>query len=432
VAAPTIEESLKELEDEGGRHSTEAGRIDCDEFASLMMILRKRDGFSKAEIEELQHAFDRFDAAGDGHVACIELCDMVRYVGHATNFEEAQNLIAEAKCETSGSIDFQRNLRFMRLHREKFMARVSGTFKSHTAAELGGVPASKIWQALADLGFGGFEGIGKPGHDNFQNHGLELECPAPRGDVVGLDEFIQLVDRCRAIRFAQQRRRAGFSEVETGRFHTQLVKYDNRGSGLISVNDLNQYLSDLGFKITTIEERELLLANIEAARAAASAIGVRDTGEAGTPLNMWVVVQVLRIMYNRDDRLVLDRESRSIEQTRFTADEVREFRDIFISWHTRDNVFNDTPSPAASFNGGSVPLAKSNATEDLSKDCMRRLIRSLGTVLNSGQRWMLEQKIDELNTFGRVDFADFLRIMRWMLDTNFANVHSTAAKVAHG
>merc|ERR1712178_563037 len=74
--------------------------------------------------------------------------------------------------------------------------------------------------------------------------------------------------------------------------------------------------------------------------------------------------------------------------------------------------------------------------KEISKDGMRRLLRQLGCNLSAHQREELEGKIaelDQLNHHGipHVDFASFLRLMRWMLDNNFADINKAAAKAAH-
>merc|ERR1712113_1218051 len=167
---------------------------------------------------------------------------------------------------------------------------------------------------------------------------------------------------------------------------------------------------------------------VDTARIAASSVGVDDVGEPGSGhLSFWVLVQLLRVLFSRDDKRVLDREARAQEQTKFANPEVDTFREIFLNWFQRDKVFVD--EELSNLPGG-APRTTDEEVKELSKDCMRRLLKSMGMKLNTEQRNKLERKIDDFGT-GRVDFADFLRLMRWMLDTNFADIQTAAGKASH-
>jgi len=56
------------------------------------------------------------------------------------------------------------------------------------------------------------------------------------------------------------------------------------------------------------------------------------------------------------------------------------------------------------------------------------LSRKLGMRFNAENREQLEQKVLEISPKQEdsLDFADFLRLMRWILDTNFANINDIA------
>merc|ERR1712187_1060968 len=142
---------------------------------------------------------------------------------------------------------------------------------------------------------------------------------------------------------------------------------------------------------------------------------------------MGVLVQMLRVMYRRDDKRVLDREARAVEQTRYSQAEVDQFRDVFMTWFEKDKVFEDEAFQNLQSAGGAkvehTPRSPDEeAIKEISTGCMRRLLRSLGVSMNADHRKRLERKIDDFGTNGNLDFADFLRVMRWMLDTDFASI----------
>jgi len=207
-------------------------------------------------------------------------------------------------------------------------------------------------------------------------------------------------------------------------------EYEER-RGFVEPWQLGELLGALGFMVATREEQERVSTELGRAREAAAHVGVVDA-EAEGQVSFWVLVQLLRVLFSRDDKLVLDREARAAEQTGFNSREVDEFREVFSACHQHDRVFEGpTDDTTASLDGLPGWRAVGDEAPELSKNCMRRLLRNLGVSLNPEHRSKLERKIDEFGTQGHVNFADFLRLMRWMLDTNFADIQSKAAKVAN-
>merc|ERR1712224_75104 len=101
-----------------------------------------------------------------------------------------------------------------------------------------------------------------------------------------------------------------------------------------------------------------------------------------------------------------------MEQTGFSQAEADEFREVFMSWNEKDRMFEDDDAlPDAKPDGFPVRVTPgADAPKELSKDCVRRLLRSLGVNLDQQHRGKLEHKIEELNSHSRIDFSDFLRL----------------------
>jgi len=226
--------------------------------------------------------------------------------------------------------------------------------------------------------------------------------------------------------------------AEIERFRKMFAFYDNDSSGLIDATEVSNLLNDLGFKMRTVEERDNVISGIDKARASARSVGVDNVGKDGEgQVGFWVLIQLLRVLYNRDDKRVLDREAHAAEQSRFTTTEIEEFRDIFLNWWAHEKNFEDEEdenSPGAHGVQDEVEVAAE--AKEISKDGMRRLLRQLGCNLDNTQRGELEGKIaelDQVNHHGiaHCDFASFLRLMRWMLDSNFADINKKADETAH-
>ncbi|CAE8613712.1 unnamed protein product, partial [Polarella glacialis] len=201
--------------------------------------------------------------------------------------------------------------------------------------------------------------------------------------------------------------------------------WDVEKTGLIDESELGSMLIDLGFELPTVEERVRLMNNTEKARSSARAVGVENVGKAGEGVNFWVLLQLLRIMCCFDERRVLERETEAAQQNQFSQGEVNGFRLAFTQWVEKDKVFM---AYDAMNRFGAQPHHEDPDTV-LSEEGLARLLRG-GMGLNLGGRMdlrrKLQRKVDTLDPRGRIDFADFLRLMRWALASNFADINLTA------
>jgi len=380
------------------------GSLDFDEFVNLMMLFRERDGFSKAETAELTAVFKRFDDDGSGEVEVLELSDIMRYIGHAISLDEVQRLLAEVDVNHSGSLDFKEFLRLMRMHREEQMADVRKLFNLRGDQATGKMATSKVGQILEHLS------LPLPGKDDVKDQAKMLE----------FEDLVVIVDMCREKKVAKQRRCAGFSDDDLKKYQTLFDTYDGDKSGEIDAKEISDLVKTLGFAMGTKEERDKVLAEIDNARDLAAEMGVENVGKkGGSPVNFWVLIQMLRVMFKKDDKEKLERETTAIEESKFVTAEIDSFREIFVSWYEKDKAFELEKIR----NAGGKETIEEVETKELSKDCMRRLLQSLGVTVTPEQRKKLEGKIDDqTDKGGKLDFADFLRIMRWMLDTDFAGL----------
>merc|ERR1712203_1331563 len=98
-------------------------------------------------------------------------------------------------------------------------------------------------------------------------------------------------------------------------------------------------------------------------------------------MGFWVLVQCLRVYYKRDDRRVLDKESRALEQSLFTQGEVDMLRVSFEQACQREALFEDQTEAAAGGVRRSITMSYGHGgyvEQELNKDGIRRLLRSLG------------------------------------------------------
>mmetsp|Transcript_62123 Transcript_62123/g.172159 ORF Transcript_62123/g.172159 Transcript_62123/m.172159 type:complete len:840 (-) Transcript_62123:153-2672(-) len=417
----TIEEAMKEAQDEHA--GKEEGVLDFEEFVNVSLIICSRDGFSKAEAKELREIFDRFDVNHNEEVEALELCDVLRYMGYRIQIDDVQLLIAKADVDATGSLDFREFQWLMRLHREEELQKIRKVFAAYEERTRSGIPFLRLTEALDDLGYQYFER---------QLSSFIQIPPWPIDAVVDFDMFVDAIDKCRTMQVVQERRCAGFSDSELEHFKELFAQCDPDGSDYIDLVATGLLIGELGFTIKTPQDQERFLKSLEKARANARAVGVENAGNASNPVSFWVLVQLLRVLSSDDDQHALHREAVAISETTFGQMEVDEFRKVFVGCVLQNRALEDESSQgqdAILWRNRGDASGDDLVTKELSKESVKRLLRSLGMSLNLEQRQQLYCKIEELSSSGRVDFADFLRLISWMLETNFADIHGSAAKV---
>jgi calmodulin len=453
----TMEEYVS-LADEEWEGADKDGQLDYDEFVNFMLILREHEGFSAAEQRETENVFTKFDADGSGEIEVMELNDIFQYLGSVIRIEEVNKLLLKVDFNGSGSLDLREFRRLMRLHREEELAELRRGFDlaaqetsvhQHSTGSTAGDPvrprksilaagkaittheASEIFSAmgypdsLVDLSEGGVT--------RMASAATRAASMAGDATLLTFDDMISMLSHRREVRVKEQRCCAGFTEHELKDLKIVFDRYDTDASGVLSGKEVAPLLEQLGLSTGTVQDRERVLNEIDKARAMAKAAGVSDIGERGSgTMNFWELVQLLRLLYSHADSQVLERENRAIEETQFKRAEVDDFRLIFDDWLQKHKEFLEEARRIHD-NQRIAKHPKLNSQDEdqhdaLNADAIRRLISSLGLRMNTAQRGELEQKIGSFKTGGYINFPDFLRLMRWMLETDFAGLTRALGK----
>eukprot|EP00929_Paragymnodinium_shiwhaense_P113824 TRINITY_DN8210_c0_g1_i4.p1 TRINITY_DN8210_c0_g1~~TRINITY_DN8210_c0_g1_i4.p1 ORF type:complete len:247 (-),score=103.84 TRINITY_DN8210_c0_g1_i4:162-902(-) len=236
------------------------------------------------------------------------------------------------------------------------------------------------------------------------------------------DTFVFYIKDQRAERVLQSRRRAGFTEAEVAEFQQMFNGFDADRSGSIEPREVGALLQSQGFSMKTAEERDTVNMQIEEARENALECFIKDVGQGGT-ITFPVLLQLLRILYNERDRTLLAREKAAIEEAKFDNGEVKNFREVFISWCEQERDF----AQVEAMNEGIHYVDEDepgDTPKEIKREGCRRFLLALGLKMSQRDIQELNFKLSELHREGKVDFSDFLRLMRWMMEVNFVNINS--------
>jgi len=79
-----------------------------------------------------------------------------------------------------------------------------------------------------------------------------------------------------------------------------------------------------------------------------------------------------------------------------------------------------------------LDLLFSTKEKTLTMENLKDLLKSIGVTLTMKQYITLSERAAKVtgSESSRIDFADFLRLMQWMLQNNFADINHTAENAA--
>lgn len=426
-----IEEMITEAVTRGDWGSMPEGGIaaieemDYDNFVHFMRILQETDGFTKKEMAMITSTFNKFDDDQSGDIDVIELGDMLRHLGHAASMEEVRRMHAMVDLNGSGALDFREFIRFLRLYREDEMLHIKAIFEDFSDGDLEDavIKADSMEEAVTFL-------MSK--HERLEGSPpLDPEIFYRKGEDVGLEEFTCIADDVREAMVNDSRKAAGYSPQDVTRYKQTWEAFDSKKQESLKLGEAAQLLMQMGFELRSAQEQQMLKEQIE--KACRAALEANAEGVIMGQVNFWVFLQLLRALNRREDE---DSERRLMEAaavSKFSTQEVNEFNEVFDSCWEREQVQAEEQSD-------SVQVVQS-CRKTISRGGLMKLLRSMGMRLEGAQRTALDKKLQEMMTTPpedgsvaklSVDFPGFIRLMRWMMESNFGGIMNCAEKQSKG
>eukprot|EP00930_Biecheleria_cincta_P046401 TRINITY_DN319_c0_g1_i1.p1 TRINITY_DN319_c0_g1~~TRINITY_DN319_c0_g1_i1.p1 ORF type:complete len:1076 (+),score=224.38 TRINITY_DN319_c0_g1_i1:64-3291(+) len=425
----TVNDLMEQCDGEGGD-----GLIEFDEFVTMMEVFRRTDGFNRAEVAELKETFKAFDQEGSGEVGVLQVADIMRFMGFNIELEQAEGFVQAVDFNGSDSLDFQEFLRLMRLHREEQLVFIRNDFDKHCKTD-GKLRVEHVKKALGE--------VGKPVGDAMLTSFLNAE--GGEGCThIDFDTFVAVVDRCRIVMNKHMQKQAGFSDEEVDAIRQAFDRYDTDGSGDISRKEMAPLLRDLGCPMLTSEDQTNWKSLVVNARRAAIKGGVPED-EVGDAKNhdipFWTFIHLMRLYQTQQDMKTI-RSFNGEAGHAFSKEELQELEGIYTSWVNRarkeygskNNDDDDRDSDASIIEEVFVD----QKADVLPLKPLWSLLSALGINLTPTHIQQLKGKtaLDPENTLPTaqrtyfVNFHGFIRLMSFMLDSNFANIRQKSDEIA--
>eukprot|EP00929_Paragymnodinium_shiwhaense_P011704 TRINITY_DN11784_c0_g1_i2.p1 TRINITY_DN11784_c0_g1~~TRINITY_DN11784_c0_g1_i2.p1 ORF type:complete len:1026 (-),score=344.29 TRINITY_DN11784_c0_g1_i2:209-3247(-) len=432
------DELMSEVDEDG------SGEIEFEEFVQLMVLFREREGFSKGEVQELEEAFKHFDEDGGGEVSTMELMQLMQYLGYNSDRGQVQEYVNQVDVNGDGTLDFREFLHLMHHHREDTLKKYRKIYDAtKDENELVSFDLDTIFPIVDELEYKVFEAD------------LEKIREAMGGlELLDFDDLVVMLEKARQEMVRTGRRHAGFPDEEISNLKELFEEYDKDGNGTIDRFEFIELVKDLGMHLQTVEDRNKLMNKVEEARERAfhNEVSREEAGEPHHPTIPWLVfVHFVRMVRNEREEEEQHREDAAMAETGFSQIELAEFREVFTYWviRNRELTSGDISGPVEVepednsqklLKGTEQPKPGTLQDPYLPFDGLRRTLRSFGVELSASHDKTLEKKVSELaakspralEASGRLGFPEFLCIMKWMLDTNFARIKERSNELAKG
>ncbi|CAK0857462.1 unnamed protein product, partial [Prorocentrum cordatum] len=284
------------------------------------------------------------------------------------------------------------------------------------ARKSGRLPTGSVQDALAKLQL-------------FPGSAMISELLQDAPEEMCFSAFMRLHDQCRFRMNLDFRRRGGFSEDAVQEIE-ELWKGGGSPKQFATVGELLwMFSSSLMVPVNTVEGRQKLLLRVQNAREAAIEAGVpeEEASRGGTAdIGFYTFVHLVRGIVRDTEQEVHLRETEAASFAQFSIDEAAEFRRAFCDFAAADP---STRNQLAARMGPCVDslLERLTLVPAIPKRAMPLLLKSIGVKAPGSKLQELTRFLTENQSQGEADkntlqFATFLRLLRWMLDTNFAGI----------
>lgn len=468
--AITSEELMLLMKDQGFTLSNleadecfEAAGLQCkrydllsfDDAAAYLKACRQTEGFTILEREELMGVFKKFDTDGQGSITTGQVLDLLRHLGYAVTVDEVDRYAKQVDFNCNGTMEIAEWLHLMRLHAEDDLDQVNAVFRKLIAGQNQNASSTFVHDALQELSCCPAE------CSEFDMRCQEAIASCTMRGVVDMpfDTFKSLADQGRKAVRLERRQRANFPEAEFALLQNAWAEFDIQGKGCLDKKQVVLLMRRSGLVVHTEAGRRYVSELLDKARAVANEeeLSEEEIGEEGSGMiTFCVMVHAWRLVARENEGKRLAEMDEAKNKSRFSKAEVDEFRQIFTTYVKKSVEPMEVETLAVATveaRRRSVPelssvhirgessepnsltlesvLGIDNNRDMLTLEALKPLLSHLKLRLSPKLQWTLEAKVEEISNDEqcKLSFPDFLYLMRWMLDTDFAGLNEITAAV---
>jgi len=358
---------------------TKTGDFDLGDLWGLCEAYRSREGLTCSMANEVTEAFRRYDRDGSEEIDVTEIGKVLRWLGLQVPFDVQQLLASQVDVDNSGRLNLRELQKMVRMYRESSNMAVQAAFQKYDYNLEGLLSLDKARGAFRELG-----------------HRRTEMLPAFRDEdmaqgKVNIFGFTMAVARHRAEMQHRFRQSGGYAAQEVEQLRAEFDKYDLDSSGDISNTEF----------LLLIEGMFPDMANNPDLRVKLQALTKEVDPNNDGRLDFHDFIPMMRQFHDLEENEIIAKEQKAEAETGFNAQEIQEFRQLFleIGQQATKLSLGETKKMISTI----CPLGDKNTAE------FTALFRKV-----AGHH---------------ADFPDFLRLMRSLLDMDFAQIKERASLV---
>mmetsp|Transcript_65427 Transcript_65427/g.156442 ORF Transcript_65427/g.156442 Transcript_65427/m.156442 type:complete len:1252 (+) Transcript_65427:325-4080(+) len=356
---------------------------DLSELIRVLMVYRSREGLSGSETSEIEEHFGEFEDGRSGEMNAIDIGKLLLQLGHSTAVHASRSAIAKVDPDCGKRLDLIEVKKLARMFREKDLQPIQENYLKYDPTGKGHVGPKEALLILVQAGC------------------VNADGDIPR-DVANSVEALTQLDLQAMLNVAMQyfraRRKAmrdhfGYTWAEVAQLKEMFRKYDEDNSGDIANRELMHLIEDAIPEMA--HDRALRPKLLDVLRM------VDRQGSGSVVFHEFL--HLMRLLQEISDREKVTKEIAAVTDTGFSPQEVEEFRTLFLSHN--EGIGALTVDHARAIIHMITPVGDKYAEE----------FRSIFYEMVTNEKCV-------------ADFPDFLRLVKRLLDMNFANLHSALNK----
>lgn len=372
-----------------------------DEIWQVLTVYRQREGFSKAETGEITSAFDKYNVDKTEEVGIMEVCQILSWLGYTMPLEQTQELFEMVDVDCSGRVDVHDLQKVCRIRRARLQVEASEAFmkEEHTFGPNDErlISASQCRNGFRELGFVNDDGMPFEARDDDYTLVRREDAWRP---YIDLTSFVRAVTRnARFVRKSIQDN-YGFMYQEVNKLRRAYETYDKDGNGCLNDGEIVSLIEDTFPEMAHDKEMRPQLQKM-----------IKEVDQDGS--GTMEFVDFLHLMQQfRDAQITtkVTKERIAIAETGFTYDEVKEWRELFLtvadpnSFHVSFDDVKDMVYSVCHFRRG----GELDEFRDIFDSATRQEDRAASNF---------------------IDFPEFIRVVQKLFDIDFAQIRSVMPRL---
>lgn len=390
----------------GGQVTTTQKLLTIGEAYRFLEVYRRREGFTRAEANELKGLFEKYahESEHEKRISCLDAGRILSRLGYKSTHNEHELLFTEVDIASAGDISLPEFLKLVRKYRQKELDQIRASYLK--LGIVGGAAASSCFDGRQVMKQSmNFLGMRDPTESMSIARSRTEKTPAQRMKDAEDARYgiLQTAVAKRNQLRVLARQHHGFDTTEVQMLRSRFTEHDSDGSGLVQASELRTLCQDLLPEMATDPKYRPELIRL---------LREADTSGEGR-MSFTEFLGLARDLEDGVRKEKSRKEQQALDQLPFTRAQVKGFREIFVENDLEQRDSMTFPTVASLLNT-LVPLGD-------------RRVQQLAELFQKYcQSFQSTPDMEEWT----MDFPDFLKLMNAVLDVDFCGIKAKSSQIA--